>query len=60
MEQLSSLRHESSMILAIVVPVKHGMTALMLVLKEEKIKAEAILVHMHQIQNATKNPKDKC
>ena len=60
MEQLSSLRHESSMILAIVVPVKHGMAALMLVLKEEKIKAEAILVHINQRQNATKNPKDKC
>ena len=35
---------------AIVVPGKHGMLALMLALKEAKIKAEDIPVHMHQVQ----------
>ena len=31
-----------------VVPGKHGMSALMLALKEAEIKAETISVHMHQ------------
>ena len=31
----------------------------MLALKEAKIKAEAIPVHMHQGQTATKQPRDK-
>ena len=31
-----------------VLPIKHGMSTLMLELKEAEIKAEAILIHMHQ------------
>ena len=40
-----------------VVPVKHGMSALMLARKEAGIKAEAIPVHMHQGKTATKQLK---
>ena len=47
-EQLSSLRQELAMILEIVVPVKHGMSALMLALMKAETKAEAIPVHMQQ------------
>ena len=39
---------------SIVVPVKHGMAALMIALKEVEIKAEAIPVHMHPRQTAKK------
>ena len=42
-----------------VVPGKHGMSALMLSLKEAEIKSEAIPVHMHHKQTATKQLKDK-
>ena len=41
-EQLSILRQKVDMRQARVVPVKHGMEALMLKLKEAKIKVEAI------------------
>ena len=47
-EQLSILRQEVDIRRTQVVPGKHGMTALMLALKEAEIKAEAIPVHMHQ------------
>ena len=46
-ENLSILRHKVATRLSIVVPVKHGMAALMQALKEAEIKAEAIPVHMH-------------
>ena len=42
------------MIRARVVPRKHGMSALMLALKESAIKVEAIPVHIHQGQITTK------
>ena len=45
---MSVLRHEVSMRRARVVPGKHGMEALMVALKEVKIKAGAIPVQMHQ------------
>ena len=59
MEQLSSLQNEAAMIRAIVVPVKHGIPALMLALKESETKSEAIPVHMQPGQTATKHSKDK-
>ena len=52
------MRHESAMRQARLVPGKHGITALMLAQKESEIKAEAILVHMHQEHTATKQLKD--
>ena len=45
--KLQILRHEAAMIRAIVVPVKHGMEALMIALKEAEINAEATPVNMH-------------
>ena len=48
-EQLSSLRKELAMRWARVVPGKHCMAALVIALNEAEIKAEAILVHMHQV-----------
>ena len=42
---------------AIVVPGKLGMSALMLALKEAKLKAEAIPVHIHQVHTETQQPK---
>ena len=39
-------------------PGKHRMTALVLVLKEVEIKAEAITMHMYQGQTATKQLKE--
>ena len=56
-EQLSSLRHEVSLRRARVVPGKNVMAALIIALKEEEIKAEAIPVHMHHRQTAIKNLK---
>ena len=47
-EHMSILRHEVAMRQSRVVPGKHGMVALMLVLKEAEVKAEDISVHMHQ------------
>ena len=38
---------------------KHGMTALMLAIKEAETKAEAIPVHMHQGQTATQQLEEK-
>ena len=57
-EHISSLQQEVAMIRAIVVPGKHGMSALMLALKEAKIKAEAIPVQMHQGHTETQHLKD--
>ena len=57
-EQLSSLRQELAMILEIVVPVKHGMSALMLALMEAETKAEAIPVHMQQGHTEKQQLKD--
>ena len=45
---LSILRQEVSMRLAIVMPGKHGMSSLVILLKEAEIKSEAIPVHIHQ------------
>ena len=47
------------MIQARVVPDKKVMTALILALKEAKIRAEDIPVHMHQWKTATIPLKDK-
>ena len=58
-ENLSRLRQDVAMIQARVVPGKHGMSSLMLALKEAEIKSESIPVHMHHKQTATKNLKDK-
>ena len=41
------------------VPVKHGLSSLMVVLKEEEIKAEDVPVHMHHEHTETKHIKDK-
>ena len=46
MEHLSSLRTELTMIQERVLPGKHGMSDLMLALKEAEIKAEVIPEHM--------------
>ena len=35
------------------VPVKHGMSALMIVLKEEEIKERDIPLHVYQVKIAT-------
>ena len=43
----------------ILVPGKHGMAALMLALKEAKLKAEDILVHTHKGKTATQHLKNK-
>ena len=56
---MSILRHEADMRREGVVSGKHGITSLMLVLKEEKTEAEAILVNMHQGKIEPKNLKDK-
>ena len=58
-EHLSSLIQEVAMRREIVVPVKHGMSALMLALKEAEIKVEAIPVHMHHGHIETQQLKDK-
>ena len=47
------------MIWARVVPGKHGMSALMIALKESKTKAEAIKVHIYQGNTAKQQLKDK-
>ena len=39
------------------VPVKHGMSDLMLAIKEAEIKAEAIPLHMHQRHTETQQMK---
>ena len=41
------------------VPRKHGMSVLMVALKEAEIKAGAIMVHMHHKQTAAEHLKDK-
>ena len=56
---MSNLQHEVGMRQAIVAPGKHGITSFILVLKDLKVKAEAIPVHMHKNQTATKQTKDK-
>ena len=48
LDELSILRQEVDTRQARLVPLKHGISALMLALKEAEIKAEAITVHMHQ------------
>ena len=53
-EQLSILRQEVVMIRVRLVPVKHGMSDVMLALKEAEIKAEAIPVRMHN-KNTVRN-----
>ena len=57
--QLSSLRQEVDMRWARVVPGKHGMSALMIALKEAEIKVESLPVHMQHKQTANKQLKDK-
>ena len=47
-KQLLSRRQEVAMRRARLVPGKHGISALMLALKEAEKKAEYIPVHMHQ------------
>ena len=59
MEQMSISHKYVAMIRARVVTVKHGISDLMLALKEAEIKVEAIMVHMHHKQTATKNLKEK-
>ena len=46
-EEMSILWQEAATRWSGVVPGKHGMAALMLALKEEETKAEAIPVHIH-------------
>ena len=53
MEYLTRLKHKVPMRRSIVVPVKHVMAALILLLKDVEIKEEDIPVHMHQV-HATK------
>ena len=48
----------SIMRLKVAVPGKHGMSALMLALKEAKIKSEATPLHMHKGHTETHHPKD--
>ena len=57
-EQLSILRHEVATRRAGVVPGKHGMSDLMLALKEAYIKVEAILVQIHKGHIETQHLKD--
>ena len=57
-EQISSLRQEVYIRREIVVPIKHRMSALMLALKEFKIKSEAIHVQMHRGHIETQHLKD--
>ena len=47
------------MIRAKLVPVKHGISALMLAQKEAEIKSEDIPIYMHQGYTETKQPKYK-
>ena len=56
-EQVSSLQQEVAMRQERVVPGKHGMSDLMIALKEAEIKAEAIPVHMHQGHTVTQKLK---
>ena len=42
-----------------VMPGKHGMSALMLALKEAEIKSEAIQLHLQQVHIETQHLKDK-
>ena len=44
---MSSLRHKVAMRWTIVVPGKHGITDLVLDLKEAQIRAEAIPLHIY-------------
>ena len=53
-EQKSSLYHKVATRREIVVPGKHIMTNIMLVLKEAEIKVEPILVYIHQGLTAKK------
>ena len=57
-EYLSSLQKEVATRRERVVPGKHGMSGLMLSIKEAQIKAEAIAVHMHQGNIETQHLKD--
>ena len=57
MEQLSRLQKEVAMSWAIVVPGKNNMSALMLALKEAKIKEEAVPVQMHHKHAETPHMK---
>ena len=59
LEQPSILWQEVAMIRVRVVPGKHGMSALMLALKEAEIIAEAISVNMHHEHIETKQLKYK-
>ena len=56
---MSSLRHEVATIKKILVPGKHGTTALMVDLKDTEIRAEAIPVHIRQWHTTTKQLKYK-
>ena len=56
-EHIASLRQEVAIRRAIVVPGKHGMSALMIALKEVEVKAEDIPVHMHQGHTQSKLSK---
>ena len=58
-EMFSSLRYEVAMRKARVVPGKHGMSALMISLKESKTKSEAIKVHIYQGNTEKQQLKDK-
>ena len=58
-EHLSIMRQEVAMIRARGVPVKHGMTSLMLELKRREIKVEAIPGHMNQYHTETQQLKEK-
>ena len=59
-EQLQILWKYAGMRRSRVVTGKHGMQALMLALKEMRIKTETIQVHMHHKQTSKKHLKDKC
>ena len=48
------------MIWSILVPGKHGMAVLMLVLKEDETNAEAITVRMNKYPTITKYQEEKC
>ena len=57
LEHLSSMRKEAAITRERSVPGKHGISALILALKEAKIKAEAIPVQMHQGNTETQHMK---
>ena len=59
LEHLSILSQEVAIRRSRVLPGKHGMSALMISLREAEVKAEDIPVYIHQGHTEKKQPKDK-